>query len=107
MICSTLNVSFGEKSKNGLEKVGTLYKKLKIFNAALSAGVLVNLFFKNGVIGSSYAISNYDFKLFSEAMQSSPGIIRSGIQQIAWDLSQDNSISYNEREFWKCIINAA
>ncbi len=65
--------------------------------------MIVNIFFGNGVLKSSYNITQTDFEALAKAMKSVPVIHRKVVKDIA--MMQALSHSGKESNFWKGIAN--
>ncbi len=76
---------------------------VKILSTTLPAGMMVNIFLGNGVLKSSYSITQTDFEALAKAMKSVPAIQRKVVKDIA--MMQALSHSGRESKFWKGIAN--
>jgi len=69
----------------------------------MSAGTMVNIFAGNGVLKSTYNISQTDFGKFAEAMASIPKIQRVEIRNTARRRQLDST--WPESIFWKGVAD--
>lgn len=100
---SMLGISFDRASKNAINDIRRKNQMARILSIVLPAGVMANIFIGNGVLKSSYNITQADFVALEKAMKSVPVIQRKVVKDIA--MMQALSHSGKESRFWKGVAN--
>jgi len=104
MQCNTLfGLKLDSKSIVAIEDIKRRTNMTAILSKLLPFGVLTNIFLGNGVLKSSFNISQTDFMSLSESVAALSGIQRRVVEQIA--MEQQVLHSGNERLFWEGVQN--
>jgi hypothetical protein len=104
MQCESIsNISFSNASKAAIKDIRRRNQMAKVLSKMLPTGMMVNIFLGNGVLKSSYNITQTDFEALAKAMKSVPAIHRKVVKDIA--MMQALSHSGRESKFWKGIAN--
>ncbi len=93
-------------SKEGIEAIEDIRRRNKlagVLSIFMSAGTVANIFVGNGVLKSTYNISQTDFAELAKAMASIPKFQRVVIRKIAG--MQILERAYPESLFWKGVVD--
>ena len=104
MECIFVNdVTFSQESVDAIEDIRRRSQMTVALSKIMPVGVMVNIFLGNGVLKSSYNISQTDFESLAKAMASLPVIQRKVIRDIA--MMQALSHSGKEAQFWRGVAD--
>ncbi len=104
MPCS-INVKFSSESKKALNKIRELQGMANALSVFIGMSVMLDIFGGNGVKVSSYKIYTTDFELLANSMRASNPILVHRVRTISGLMYMKQSISHNERAFWRCLYN--
>jgi len=104
MKCVSVNgLIFDTESLEAIKVIRRKSNLSVILSRIMPIGTMTNIFLGNGILKSSYNISQTDFEALAKAMQSLPVILRRVISNIARE--QQLYHFGNERKFWKGVEN--
>ncbi|MBL1261800.1 MAG: hypothetical protein COB33_014885 [Thiotrichaceae bacterium] len=104
MKCVSINeLKFDKESLAAIKDIRRRSNLSILLSRIMPTGTITNIFLGNGLLKSSYNISQADFEALAQAMQSLPVILRRVISNIARE--QQLYHSGNEREFWVGVEN--
>ncbi|WP_099607693.1 hypothetical protein [Vibrio coralliilyticus] len=104
MACN-FNVKFGSDSKKAIREIQDKQDMANVLSGLLGMSVMLDIFARNGVIGSSYKVVTTDFELLGKSMHSSNPILVRQVENIAYRMATHSSITNQERMFWRCLYN--
>ncbi len=100
---SVSNVTFDKRSLAAIQEIKRRSELFRMLSKVMPIGTMANIFIGNGVIKSSYNISQTDFEALAKAMYALPAIQRKVIRDIA---TMEAIYHFGaETEFWKGIAN--
>lgn len=104
MACN-FNVKFGSDSKRAIREIREKQDMANVLSAFIGVSAMLDIFARNGVIGSSYKIMTTDFELLGKSMRSSNPILVRQVENIAARMYLKSTITNEERMFWRCLYN--
>lgn len=104
MACN-IDVEFSSESKRALDEISEMKDMANALSVFIGMSAMIDIFAGNGVIGSSYKISTTDFELLAKSMYSSNPILVRQVENIAGRMYLKSSLSYEEKQFWRCLYN--
>jgi hypothetical protein len=97
------NITFDHESLEGIREIRKKRQLLSSLSIAIPVGTMANIFLGNGVLKSSYNITQTDFATLAKAVRGLPAIQRKIIRDIA--TMQALSHFGKESIFWRGIAD--
>lgn len=104
MQCISINnITFDQDSLDAIREIRKKRQLLATLSVAMPVGTMANIFLGNGVLKSSYNITQTDFTTLAQAVRGLPAIQRKIIRDIA--AMQALSHFGKESMFWRGIAD--
>lgn len=94
-------------SRQALEKISQKHKYGNALAAALSTGVLANIFVKNSAPQAAFNITQTDWDLYARSMSAVPQITKRAVEREVENMIIHYELNYDRQHllFWKGIHN--
>lgn len=105
MECPNLGeIKFSQISLDAIEDIRRRQRLSGSLVVAIGAGHIINIFFGNGLLESTYSLYSTDFELMSKGMKSAPLLVRDAIESVA-EMAYLSVPTHKEREFWRAVAS--
>lgn len=104
MKCVFINeVKFSKESLYAIKDIRRKSQMISALSKLMPAGIMINIFLGNGVLKSTYNISQTDFKSLANAVSSLPAIER----RVIYTIAADQALFHKGKEsmFWGGIAD--
>ena len=103
MKCPKINeLDFSERGEKAIKEIRRIKDLNKWLSITIVGGTFANIFAGNGIIKSSYNISQTDFDKFPSELKTAPKISKGVIHRIA-KYEFIKAVTSKERLFWQSV----
>ncbi len=98
-----IGVQFGNDSQAAIAEIRRLEQMANALSAVTGLATMIDIFARNGPIGTSYKVASTDFSLMASAMKASSPILVRRVEDIAMRAAMKPGLTYEETQFWRCL----